>query len=147
MTRGKALYFSGKFGMVATRGSKGDLMRRSLLLALVALACWAKLAPVSAAFTRCLFFAGTADALVKSNAVDESLKSLREAIDKWKADNGVTGPVSETAEKPQPHPYWRSSVSPSLFLAPDVVSDTAYTLCWQGGVSPVVCTSGAKLCW
>jgi hypothetical protein len=92
MTRGKALYFSGKFGMVATRGSKGELMRRSLLLALVALACWAKLAPVSAAFTRCLFFAGTADALVKSNAVDESLKSLREAIDKWKADNGVTGP-------------------------------------------------------
>jgi hypothetical protein len=108
MTRGKALYFSGKFGMVATRGSKGDLMRRSLLLALVALACWAKPAPVSAAFTRCLFFAGTADALVKSNAVDESLKSLREAIDKWKADNGVTCPVSETAEKPQPHPRWRA---------------------------------------
>lgn len=101
----------------------------------------------SAAFTRCLFFAGTADALLKSNAVDESLKSLREAIDKWKAENGVTGPVSETAEKPQPHPYWQSSVSSSLFLAPDVVSDTAYTLCWKGVVSPVVCTSGAKLCW
>jgi hypothetical protein len=27
------------------------------------------------------------------------------------------------------------------------VSDSAYTLCWKGVVSPVVCTSGAKLCW
>jgi hypothetical protein len=122
-------------------------MRRSLLLALLAFACWALPLPVSAAFTRCLFFAGTADALIKSNAVDESQKSLREAIDKWKVDNGVTGPVSETAEKPQPHPYWRSGVSPNLFLPPDVVTDASYTLCWKGVVSPVVCTTGAKLCW
>jgi hypothetical protein len=83
----------------------------------------------------------------KKNAVEKSLKSLREAIDKWKGENGVTGPVSEIAEKPKPIPYWRSEVSPSLFLPPDMVTDASYTLCWKGVVSPVVCTSGTKLCW
>jgi hypothetical protein len=34
----------------------------------------------------------TAYALVKSNAVDESLKSLREAIDKWRVENGGDRP-------------------------------------------------------
>ena len=28
---------------------------------------------------------------------------------------------------------------------PDVVSDSACTICWTGVVSPVVCTSGAKV--
>ena len=50
-----------------------------------------------------MFFSGTADALVKPNAVEESLKSLREAIDKWKAENGVTGPASEIARSRRPH--------------------------------------------
>lgn len=117
------------------------------MLAVVALACWGMPFPVSAQFTRCIFISGTADALVKPNAVEASQKSLREAIDKWKSDNGVTAPVSEYAQKPRPVPYWRSEVDPSLFLPPDVVSDTAYTLCWKGVVSPVVCTTGAKLCW
>jgi len=94
-----------------------------------------------------MYFSGTSDAIVKSGAVEGSLESLREAIDKWKAENGVTGPVSETAQKPQLHPYWRSEISPHLFLQPDVVTDAAYTICWKGVVSPVVCTSGAKLCW
>ena len=83
----------------------------------------------------------------KDNAVEKSVKSLREAIDKWKIENGVTGPVSETAEKPAPNPYWRSSISPHLLLPPDVVSDSAYTICWTGVVSPVVCTSGAQVCF
>jgi hypothetical protein len=126
---------------------RGIRMRRSLLLAMVAFACLGMSLPVSAAFSRCMFFSGTADALVKPNAVEESLKALREAIDKYKAENGVTGPASEIAEKPRPHPYWRSEISPHLFLPPDTVSDQAYTLCWKGVVSPVVCTSGAKLCW
>ena len=56
--------------------------------------------------------------LGKNNAVERSLKSLREAIDKWKTDNNVTGPVRETLEKPTPNPYWRSSVSPHLLLPP-----------------------------
>jgi hypothetical protein len=122
-------------------------MCRSLLLALVALACCVMPFPASAQFTRCIFISGTADALVKSNAVEASQKSLREAIDKWKADNGVTGPTSETAEKPRPHPYWRSEISEHLFLPPDTVTEQTYTLCWKGVVSPVVCTSGTRLCW
>ena len=72
---------------------------------------------------------------------------LREAIDKWKTDNNVTGPVRETPHKPAPNPYWRSSISPHLLLPPDVVSDSAYTICWTGVVSPVVCTSGAQVCF
>src|SRR6476619_1373017 len=82
-------------------------MRPSLLLAVVALACWGMPFPVSAQFTRCIFISGTADALVKPNAVEASQKSLREAIDKWKADNGVTAPVSEYAQKPRPVPSAR----------------------------------------
>ena len=85
--------------------------------------------------------------LEKDNAVEKSAKSLREAIDKWKIENGVTGPVSETAEKPAPNPYWRRSIRPHLLLPPDVVSDSAYTICWTGVVLPVVCTSGAQVCF
>jgi hypothetical protein len=91
-------------------------MRRSVLLAMVAIACCAPLTRPTAAPARCLFISGTADGLVKTRAVEDSLTSLRDAIDKWKAANGVTGPISQTAEKPAPHPYWRSAVSPELFL-------------------------------
>ena len=133
--------------MVALDFDQGIRMLRSLLLAMVAFACLGMSLPVSAAFTRCMFFSGTADALGKSNAVEGSLESLREAIDKYKAENGVTGPTSETAEKPRPHPYWRSEISEHLFLPPDTVTEQTYTLCWKGVVSPVVCTSGTKLCW
>jgi hypothetical protein len=133
--------------MVALDFDQGIRMLRSLLLAMVAFACLGMSLPVSAAFTRCMFFSGTADALGKSNAVEGSLESLREAIDKYKAENGVTGPTSETAEKPRPHPYWRSEISEHLFLPPDTVTEQTYTLCWKGVVSPVVCTSGTRLCW
>ena len=90
---------------------------------------------------------GTADALRKAKAVDDSLVALQDAITKWKTDNAITGVVTQTAQKPEPHPYWRSAVAPELFLPPDVVTDTTYTLCWKGVVSPVVCTSGTKVCW
>ena len=134
--------------MFAMRRSKGELNAPKPAVAVVALACWVMPFPVSAQLTRCIFISDAADALVKPNAVEASQKSLREAIDKWKADNGVTAPGESSAPpKPRPVPYWRSEVDPSLFLPPDVVSDTAYTLCWKGVVSPVVCTTGAKLCW
>jgi hypothetical protein len=122
-------------------------MRRSGLLAMVVVAGCVLLTPATAATARCLYVSGTADALVRAKAVENSVASLREAIDKWKAANGVTGPVTETAQKPEPHPYWRSAVSPDLFYTPDVVTDSVYTICWKGVVSPVVCTSGTKVCW
>jgi hypothetical protein len=119
-------------------------MRFGFLLALLAVM---QLFAPAAAQQRCLFVSGTADAFRKSRAIEDSLTALREAIDKWKAENGVTVPVTETAEKPNPHPYWRSTVSADLFLPPDVVSENAYTVCWKGVVSPVVCTSGSRVCW
>ena len=121
-------------------------MRPSILLGLIAVASWGTPCTIAAAQTRCVFISGTADGVDKSHAVKQSLKSLREAIDKWKTENGVTGKVSETAEKPTPHPYWRNTVPSYLLLPPDVVSDSAYTICWTGVVSPVVCTSSAQLC-
>src|SRR5262249_20123885 len=117
-------------------------MRLTLLLVLLAVQSTLP----AAAQQRCVFFSGTADSLGKSRAVEDSLGSLKEAIDKWKAESNVSGPVTQIAQKPNPHPYWRTTVSPELFLPPDVVSDTAYTVCWKGVVSPVVCTSGAKVC-
>ena len=104
---------------------------------------------VSAQMTeeRCLSFSGTSDAVRKSNAVEASLASLKKAIDKWKAETGTAGPFTETAERPQPVPYWRSSIRPELFLQPDAVTETTHTICWRGVFSPVVCTSGTRLCW
>lgn len=118
-------------------------MRLAFLLVLLA-AQW--MLP-AAAQQRCVFFSGTADSLRKAQAVEDSLGSLKEAIDKWKAENGVTAPVTQVAQKPNPHPYWRKTISSDLFLPPDIVSDTTYTICWKGVVSPVVCTSGSKVCW
>jgi len=123
-------------------------MRACAKLAIVTLlACAALSHPLSAAATRCLIFSGTADAIQRQKAIADSQASLTEAIAKWKVDNKVTDPVTIKPDKPAPHPYWRSTVSSSLFYAPDVVTDTSYTLCWRGVVSPVVCTTGAKVCW
>ena len=72
-------------------------MRPSIVL--MAVSCWIMPCTIAAAQSRCVVISGTADALGKDNAVEKSVKSLREAIDKWKIENGVTGPVSETAEK------------------------------------------------
>lgn len=96
---------------------------------------------------RCLSFSGTSDAIRKSNAVEAALESLRKAIEEWKVETRTPGPFTATPERPQPVPYWRSSVRQSLFLPPDVISDTTHTICWRGVFSPVVCTSGTKLCW
>ena len=119
---------------------------QAVLLTLIAIAFWATPYTIAVSQTQCVSIDGTADGVDKSHAVERSLKSLREAIDKWKTENGMTGPVSETAEKPTPHPYWRNTVPSYALLSPDVVSDSAYTICWTGVVSPVVCTSGAQLC-
>ena len=116
-------------------------MRLNILLALMVAISWSTFCTIAAAQTRCVSFSDTIDGVNKDRTVEESLKSLDAQIEKWKADNGVV------AEKPQPHPFWRSSVPVHALLPPDVVSDSAYTICWKGVVSPVVCTSGARVCW
>jgi hypothetical protein len=121
-------------------------MRRSVLLIVIAAICGLPV-PSARALPRCLFISGTADGLRKTKAVEDSLAALQDAITQWKTENGITGAVKQTAQKPPPHPYWRSEVDPSLFLPPDQVTDTTYTLCWKGVVSPVVCTTGAQVCW
>jgi len=120
-------------------------MRPSIVLMVVA--SWSTPCTIAAAQTQCVSFSDSIDGIDKNHAVEKSLKSLGEQIEKWKTDNNVTGPVTVTAEKPQPHPFLRRSVPDFALLPPDVVSDTAYTICWSGVVSPVVCTSGARVCW
>jgi hypothetical protein len=111
------------------------------------LALWAIAGAGAATATdrRCLRFSGTDDGLGRKMAIEASRKSLEEAITKWKAENHVEAAVG-TAAKPTPHPYWRRTVCPGIQLNPDEVTDSAYTICWQGVVSPIVCTSGANLC-
>jgi hypothetical protein len=121
-------------------------MRRGLSLAVLA-CCLMWTAADAQPVGRCLDFSGTADSIRKPKAVEDSVASLTDAVAKWKATNGITGPVTQTAMKPEPHPYWRSTVATDLLLPPDTITDTTYTICWKGVVSPVVCTTGAKVCW
>ena len=121
-------------------------MRPSILFVLMTVFWWGTPCVIAMAQARCVSVRATDDAINKNRGVEKSLKSLRAIIDEWKADNGITGSVIETAEKPEPRPFWRSSVPSDALLPPDVVSDSAYTICWRGVVSPVVCTSGARLC-
>jgi hypothetical protein len=95
---------------------------------------------------QCVMISGTADGMAKQKAIEASRSSLEEAITQWESKNGVAA-VDVKAAKPEPRPYWRSSVRPFLVLTPDEISDRAYTICWQGVISPVVCTSGAEVCW
>ena len=71
-------------------------------IALMVVACWSTPCMIAAAQPRCIVISGTADALGKNNAVEKSLKSLREAIDKWKTDN-VANTV--TPNKRRPHQW------------------------------------------
>jgi hypothetical protein len=97
--------------------------------------------PAEAACTKIV---GTADGWDKSDALTGAQAALAGAVKDLKAKRAV---VSVSASKPRPQPYWRSSVSSDLFLKPDVVTAKSHTVCWRGVVSPVVCTSGAAVCW
>ena len=124
-------------------------MRQAMRIFLLGTACMIFFASAGAATAtdqRCLMFSGTGDGLGRKMAIEASRQSLEEAITKWKAESHVEAAVT-TAAKPTPHPYWRRTVFPGIRLNPDEVTDSAYTICWQGVVSPVVCTSGANVCW
>ena len=77
-------------------------MRPSILLALMSVVCWSTPCAIAVSQTGCVSISATDDAIDKDHAVEKSLKSLRAEIDKWKADNSVTGPVTEAAGIPIP---------------------------------------------
>ena len=87
---------------------------------------------------------GTADGWNKPDALGGAQAALAEAVAEFRRGKGS---VTVTAMRAKPQPYWRESVSADLYLKPDVVTAKSYTVCWKGVVSPVVCTSAAKVCW
>jgi hypothetical protein len=117
------------------------------VIAVVVLAAGSALAlaaPASAG--GCSKFIGTADGWDKADAVSGAQAALASAITEFKAKN-KGGVLSVSGMRATPQPYWRSSVSADLYVKPDVVTSKSYTVCWHGVISPVVCTSGAKVCW
>jgi hypothetical protein len=114
-------------------------------LALIAagLCCVAQVAPANAG---CFGFSGTADGFDKQTAVTRAQAAVADAINQYKAQKRL-GAVTVSAMRAKPQPYWRDSVAENLFYKPDIVNPKSYTVCWQGVVSPYVCTSGAKACW
>ena len=99
-------------------------------------------APANA--TGCNQLTGTADGWDKADALSGAQAALTQEINDFKKSKGA---VTVTASKARPEPYWRESVSDYLYVKPDVVTPSSYTVCWHGVISPVVCTSGAKVCW
>ena len=118
---------------------------RSLALAVIAAGlCAAHSAPASAG--GCVGLAGTADGFDKETAVSRAQLALEDYIKQYKAQKHLSS-VTVTAQRAEPQPYWRPYVSDNMYWHPDIVTAKSYTICWQGVVSPYVCTSGAKLCW
>ena len=92
----------------------------------------------------CSKLVGTADGWDRADALSGAQAALTGAVADFKKGRGA---VTVTAMRAKPQPYWREAVSADLFVKPDVVTAKSYTVCWHGVVSPVVCTSGAKVCW
>jgi len=122
-----------------------SFLSASALASAVALAVALIAAPPPASAGGCSKFVGTADGWDKPDAVNGAQTALSGAISEFKAKNKAA--ISVSAMRAKPQPYWRDTVSSNLFLKPDVVTAKSYTVCWHGVVSPVVCTSGAKVCW
>ena len=120
-------------------------MRSFLCVSAYALIVAGLCAAVSApAHAGCSKLVGTADGWDKSDALSGAQAALAGAVADFKKGKGA---VTVTAMRAKPQPYWRDSVSAELYVKPDVVTPRSYTVCWHGVVSPVVCTSGAKVCW
>ena len=118
--------------------------KRVFGLALIAAGlCMAQGAPAKAG---CIGFSGTADGFDKETAVTRAQAAVADAVNQYKAAKRL-GAVTVTAMRAKPQPYWRDVVPESVYYKPDIVKSNSYTVCWQGVVSPYVCTSGAKACW
>src|SRR5262249_39316638 len=118
------------------------IMRYVPVYALVLAGLCVAVAPANAA--GCSQLVGTADGWDKSDALSGAQAALAQEVNDFKKGKGA---VTVTAMKARPQPYWRESVSDYLYVKPDVATAKSYTVCWHGVISPVVCTSGAKVCW
>jgi hypothetical protein len=94
----------------------------------------------------CLGFSGTADGFDQQTGVSRAQLALADAIKEYKIQKRLHA-VTVSAMRAKPQPYWRDVVTEDLYYKPDIVKSNSYTVCWQGVVSPYVCTSGAKVCW
>jgi len=117
--------------------------RGSALALIAAGICLALGAPAQAG---CVGLSGTADGFDKETAVSRAQLALDEYVKQYKAEKKL-GTVTLSAMRATPEPYWRPSVSENMMYKPDIVTSKSYTVCWQGVVSPYVCTSGANACW
>jgi hypothetical protein len=118
--------------------------RTLLAMALVASgSCMAQGAPAPGA---CVVLAGTADGFNKETAVSRAQLALDDYVRQYKEENHL-GTVTIRAMRAEPQPYWRGRVSENMMYHPDIVTETSYTVCWQGVISFYVCTSGAQVCW
>jgi hypothetical protein len=126
--------------------------RVSALALIAAGFCLALCAPAQAG---CIGLSGTADGFDKETGVGRAQLALADAVKQYKAEKKLHA-VTVSAMRASPQPYWRSSVSESMFCLdsiwcgiykPDIVTKSSYTVCWHGVISPYVCTSGAKVCW
>ena len=110
----------------------------------LALAGLAAVAP-QAAHAGCTLLSGTADGLNKRQAVTRSRQALNDYVVAFRRRKGMRHATISPAKAPA-NPYWRKSVARHLYLKPDVRTRRSHTVCWEGVISPAVCTSGAQLC-
>ena len=103
------------------------------------------MATPQAAHAGCTLLSGTADGLNKKQAVTRSRQALHDYVVAFKRRPGMRNATVTPAKAP-PNPYWRKGVARHLYLKPDLRTSRSYTVCWEGVISPAVCTSGAKLC-
>jgi hypothetical protein len=139
--------FHGRYIVLALFSVRRGFLNMKLFLyvpvyALAIAGLCVAVAPANAA--GCNQLVGTADGWDKSDALSGSQAALAQEVNDFKKGKGA---VTLVAMKARPRPYWRESVSDDLYVKPDVVTANSYTVCWHGVISPVVCTSGAKVCW
>src|SRR5262245_31221799 len=103
------------------------------------------IAQATAAPSACVGLTGTADAFNKETAVSRAQRALDDYINQYKAENNL-GAVTIRAMRAEPQPYWRRRVSENMMYSPDIVTADSYTVCWQGVISFLVCTSGVPRC-
>jgi hypothetical protein len=103
------------------------------------------MATPQAAHAGCTLVSGTADGLTKQQAVTGSRRALSDYVATLRKKKGMRNATITPAKAP-PNPYWRKTIGRHLYLKPDVRTRRAHTICWEGVISPAVCTSGAQLC-